>query len=63
VAFTAPRIMGLEYKLARLCRSNAPLDQILSEVKQGMEEIARKHEEIGPPFSYALLTKDGFRGI
>ena len=63
VAYTAPRIMGLEYKLNQLAKENALLDQILLEVKKGMEKVAKTQEEIGPPFSYALITKEGFRRV
>jgi len=52
--------MGLEYKLNQLCRENASLDHILSEIKKGMEKLAKTQEEIGPPFSYAFITKAGF---
>jgi hypothetical protein len=62
-AYTAPRIMGLEYKLNQLCRENTPLDQILSEIKKGKEKLAKTQEEIGPPFKYAFITKDGFRRV
>jgi hypothetical protein len=63
-AYTAPRIMGLEYRLNQLCKESSPLDQILLEVRKGMEKIAKtQQEEIGPPFSYALITKEGFRRV
>ena len=59
-AYTAPRIIGLEYKLNQLCRENAPLDRMLPEIKKSMEKISKTQEEIGPPFSYAFITKEGF---
>jgi 20S proteasome alpha/beta subunit len=62
-AYTAPRIMGLEYKLNQLAKENASLDHILSAAKKGMDKVARTQEEIGPPFSYALINKDGFRRV
>ena len=62
-AYTAPRIMGLEYKLNQLAKENAPLDNILSEIKKGMEKVAKTQEEIGPPFSYAIITKEGFHRV
>ena len=62
-AYTAPRIMGLEYWLNQLCKQDAPLDQILSEVKKGMEKVGKTQEEIGPPFSYAFITKEGFQMV
>jgi hypothetical protein len=60
-AYTAPRIMGLEYRLNQLCKESAILEKILLEVKKGMEKVAKIQEEIGPPFSYAFITKEGFR--
>jgi len=62
-SFTAPRIMGLEYRLNQLCKENKPPDQILAEVRSGMKKMAQTQEEVGPPFSYAFITEEGFRGI
>jgi 20S proteasome alpha/beta subunit len=62
-AYTAPRVMGLEYRLNQLCKESASLEKILLEVKKGMEKVAKTQEEIGPPFSYALITKEGFRRV
>lgn len=62
-SYTAPRIMGLEYRLNKLCQENSPLDHILSEIKKSMEEMAGTQEEVGPPFSYALITQEGFRRV
>lgn len=62
-SYTAPRIMGLEYRLNQLCQENKPLNQILSEAKKGMEKTAKTQEEIGPPFSYAFITQEGFRKV
>ncbi len=62
-AYTAPRIMGLEYKLSSLCKENAPLDRILSEVKRNLEELGRTQDEVGPPFSYAFITSRGFEKV
>jgi hypothetical protein len=63
VAYTAPRLMGLEYRLSRLSQGNSPLEEILEEIEQNMERLAQRHEEIGPPFSYACITRDGFRQV
>ncbi len=62
-SYTAPRIMGLEYRLNKLCQENGPLDHLLSEIKKGMEEMARTQEEVGPPFSYAFITGEGYRRV
>jgi hypothetical protein len=58
--YAAPRRMGLEYKLANLCRKNAPLDEVLGAVKKGMEGLSDQ-EEVGPPFKYATITAEGFK--
>ncbi len=60
-AFTVPRVMRMEHKLNRLSQENAGLDQVLSQIKRDMEEIARSQEEVGPPFSYGLITQEGVR--
>ena len=60
-AFSVPRIMSLEIKLNALCKDDSPLDELLSVVKNGMEKQARVHEEVEGPFSYGLITREGFR--
>jgi hypothetical protein len=62
-SFTAPRIMGLEYRLNQLCKEEKPLDQILAEARSGMKKMAQAQEEIGPPFSYAFITEEGFMRV
>ena len=59
VAFSIPRLMGLEYRLERSCHGNCPLADMLPELKSSMEEQSKENPEIGPPFSYAMVTKDG----
>jgi len=63
LAYSAPRLMGLEYKLSKLCQKNTPLEEILPEIRRGMEDRARKDDEVGPPFRYAVITRDGFREV
>ena len=54
-AYCAPRLMGLEYKLSKLCQANAPLEDVFPVVKKGMEERAMRDDEIGPPFKFAFM--------
>jgi len=63
VAYTAPRMMGLEYRLSGLCRENSTLDRLLSEIKKSIGELARAQDEIGPPFRYAFITATGFQSV
>jgi len=51
------------YKLNQLAKENVPLDRILPEIKKSMEKLSKTQEEIGPPFSYAFITEEGFRRI
>jgi hypothetical protein len=60
-AFTIPRIIRLEYRLSRLCKENASIERVLGEVKSVMENLAASQDEIGGPFSFASITKDGFK--
>ncbi|MGD9022186.1 MAG: hypothetical protein PVJ62_00255 [Deltaproteobacteria bacterium] len=59
--YTAPRVMGLEHKLDKLCQGDARLEDILPTVRKGMEDRARGDDEIGPPFRFAFITRDGFK--
>jgi hypothetical protein len=61
LAFAVPRIMKLEYKLNRLCRGNAGLDLIRSEIEKSLEKLAQMQEEIGAPFHFAYVTEAGFQ--
>ena len=63
VAYTIPRRMGLEYKLGQLCRENKPVDEILRTVRQHMEALGQDQEEVGAPFVYAVITRDGLRQV
>ena len=58
-AFTVPRIMRLEYQLAKLCGENHPLDQVLDAAQKAMAEQAQIMDEIGPPFISATITAEG----
>ncbi|HYA03339.1 MAG TPA: hypothetical protein VEI04_09515, partial [Syntrophobacteria bacterium] len=63
VAYTIPRRMGLEYTLGQLCRENKPLDEILRTVRKHMESLGRDEEEVGAPFAYAVIARDGLRQV
>jgi 20S proteasome alpha/beta subunit len=63
LAYTVPRRMGLEYRLNQLCKDNAPLEQILSVVKDSMERLGQTEEKVGPPYDYAIITKQGFKKV
>ena len=63
VAYTAPRIMGLEYRLNQFCQANTPLPDIFPEIRKAIEKQSHKNEEIGPPFSFAFITKEGFKRV
>jgi hypothetical protein len=59
-AFTVPRLVRLEYRLSQWAQENAPLEQVLPEIRNAMERQAEIQEEIAGPFVYATLTQEGF---
>lgn len=63
LAFTVPRRMGLEYRLDQLCKANSPLEEILSTIRSGMEQLGQKEEEVGPPYRYAIITQEGLKEV
>ena len=63
LAFTVPRRMGLEFKLNQLCKVNSPLEEILLTIKAAVEKLGQKEEEVGPPYKYAVITREGFKQI
>lgn len=62
-AFAVPRVMRLEYNLNRFCKENKPLEEILPEIRNTLEKLSESQEEIGPPFSYAFITMEGFQPV
>jgi hypothetical protein len=63
LAYTVPRRMGLEYPLGRLCKENKPIEEILPVVRKDMEKLGQEQEEVGPPFTYAVITREGVRVV
>lgn len=63
LAYTVPRLMGLEYRLNQLGKDNTPLEKILSVVRAALEQLGKKEEEVGPPYSYAIINKEGFKEV
>ena len=63
VAYTVPRRMGLEHTLGQLCKENKPLDEILLMVRRHMEKLGQEQDEVGPPFTYAVITQEGVRVV
>jgi hypothetical protein len=62
-AFTVPRIMRLEYKLTQLCKNNGSLEDILPEIQKNLENQSEIQQEVAGPFTYAFITREGFRKI
>ena len=62
-AYTVPRLIRLEYRLNQLSKNQTPLDDLLAEVRSYLEKLAAADAEISGPLSFAIITRDGFRGI
>ena len=61
-AFSLPRRMGLEFRLNKMCKENAPLKEILKKMTEGLEQLKSKGEGSGP-FSFAMITQEGFQSL
>ena len=61
-AFSLPRRMGLEYQLNKMSKGNVSLKEILERVKSGIEQL-RSQDLVGPSFSLATITHEGYQSI
>ncbi len=61
-AFSLPRRMSLEFRLNQMCKENAPLKEILKKMTDGMEHLKNK-EEVSGPFSFGMITRDGYQSL
>jgi len=61
--YSVPRLMRLEYRLNQLSQANKSLLDILTEIRPNLEKQADTHDEISGPFSYAVISRDGFKKI
>ncbi len=61
-AFSLPRRMGLEFRLNKMCKENAPLEEILKKMREGLEQLKSKGEVSGP-FSFAMITREGYQSL
>ncbi len=63
-AFTVPRRMALEYRLNMMAQRGASTEEVLKEVRAAMEALTWYKEEVGPPYCFAVITKDaGYREV
>ena len=62
-AYSVPRLMSLEYNLNRLCAENKNIDELLQQIKSHLERQGKINDDISGPFSFALITRDGFHEI
>ncbi len=62
-AFTVPRRMALEYRLSQMAQRGATVQEVLQEVRSAMESLTWYKEEVGPPYRFAVLSKEGFQEV
>jgi hypothetical protein len=60
-AFTVPRRIGLEAKLARLTQAGATSEEILDQVRTALHKLEEGQDDIGGPFVFATITAEGLR--
>jgi hypothetical protein len=56
-----PRNLGMEMRLVKALAEGLNLDQLLEVSKEFLEKQAQLKEEVGPPFYYAVITREGYR--
>ncbi len=59
-AYSVPRLIGLEVRLAQLAREGKAPTGILPEILNHLDKQAAANEEIGGPFSAGVITAKGF---
>jgi hypothetical protein len=62
-AFSVPRIIRLEHELHRLTTRNAPLEEVMSAVRRGMEKQVEVNQEVSEPLQFAAIYADGFKWV
>ena len=61
--FSVPRVIRLEHELHRLTTRNAALDEMMSEVRRGLEKQVGLNREVSEPLHYAAIYADGFKPV
>jgi 20S proteasome alpha/beta subunit len=60
-AFTVPRVIRLEHRLSRLASENAESERLEALIREAMPALAEKNEEVGGPFVYAVISRQGLK--
>jgi hypothetical protein len=58
-----PRNLGMEMRLFKAASREAPLAELLKMSQEFLEKQAALKEEVGPPFYFATLTREGFQPV
>jgi hypothetical protein len=58
-----PRNLGMEMRLSQELGQGANLTEMLQMSKGFLEKMAAVKEEVGPPFYFATITREGFRRV
>ena len=62
-AYSAPRLIALEYQLNQHCRKNDSLSEIVPSIRKYLEKQSTVNDDVAGPFSFASITHDGFRKL
>jgi hypothetical protein len=58
-----PRNLGMEMRLFKALTVHAPLPELLALSKDFLEKQAAAKEEVGPPYTYATITPEGYQPV
>lgn len=62
-AYSAPRLITLEYQLNQHCRKNDPFSEIVPSIRKYLEKQSAVNDDVAGPFSFASITQDGFHAL
>jgi hypothetical protein len=58
-----PRNLGMEMRLHQAVTQGTPLERLLAMSKEFLEKMAALKEDVGPPFYFATITREGYRPV
>jgi hypothetical protein len=58
-----PRNLGMEMRLHRAVTQGTPLEGLLRMSREFLEKMAALKEDVGPPFYFATITREGYRPV
>ncbi len=59
--FSVPRIIGMEIRLTQMIKEGAGVRELKEEIQKRIASIEQISEDIGPPWKYTLIDREGIK--